>query len=75
MRKTNPAAIPPPLPRPVLKARGAGVLRLDLRVMVQNARAVSLYQRRGFGIEGRVRGEFCVDGKLVDAYVMGKILT
>jgi hypothetical protein len=26
-------------------------------------------------VEGRIRGECRVDGKLVDAYVMGKILS
>jgi len=56
-------------------ARNAGVARLDLRVVVQNERAISLYQRCGFAIEGRIRGEFLVDGELVDAYVMGKILS
>jgi ribosomal-protein-alanine N-acetyltransferase len=56
-------------------ARDTGVKRLDLRVMVQNTRAISLYQRCGFAIEGRIRGEFLVDGELVDAYVMGKILS
>ena len=54
--------------------REVGVTRLDLRVMVQNGRAIALYLRCGFSIEGRIRGEFCIDGKLVDAYVMGKIL-
>lgn len=55
-------------------ARNAGVVRLDLRVMVQNKRAVTLYLRCGYCIEGRTRGEYCVDGKLVDGYIMGKIL-
>lgn len=55
-------------------ARDIGVARLDLRVMVHNEAAIALYLRCGFSIEGRMRGEFCIDGKLVDAYVMGKIL-
>ncbi len=55
-------------------ARSAGVLRLDLRVMINNEAAIALYLRSGFCIEGRARGEFLVGGKLVDTYVMGKIL-
>jgi ribosomal-protein-alanine N-acetyltransferase len=55
-------------------ARATGVLRLDLSVMVHNERAIALYQRCGFAIEGRARGEFLVNGELVDAYQMGKIL-
>jgi RimJ/RimL family protein N-acetyltransferase len=55
-------------------ARASGVVRLDLRVMVHNERAIALYQRCGFAIEGRLRGEFCVDGRLVDTYQMGRIL-
>jgi RimJ/RimL family protein N-acetyltransferase len=42
--------------------------------MVHNERAIALYQRCGFAIEGRARGEFLVNGELVDAYQMGKIL-
>jgi hypothetical protein len=34
-----------------------------------------MYQRCGFAIEGRLRSDFCVDGDLADAYVMGKILS
>ena len=55
-------------------ARKAGVVRLELRVTVHNERAIALYQRCGFAIEGRLRGEFCVDGRPVDAFRMGKIL-
>jgi [ribosomal protein S5]-alanine N-acetyltransferase len=55
-------------------ARETGARRLDLRVMVHNKRAVALYLRCGYAIEGRTRGEFLIDGKLVDAYFMGKIL-
>jgi ribosomal-protein-alanine N-acetyltransferase len=55
-------------------ARPLGVRRLDLRVMVHNERAINLYLRCGFCIEGRTRGEYCIDGELVDAYIMGKIL-
>jgi ribosomal-protein-alanine N-acetyltransferase len=55
-------------------AREIGARRLDLRVMVNNKRAVALYLHCGYSIEGRTRGEFLIDGKLVDAYFMGKIL-
>jgi ribosomal-protein-alanine N-acetyltransferase len=55
-------------------ARAAGARRLDLCVMIHNERAIALYLSCGFCIEGRTRGEYCIDGKLVDAYIMGKIL-
>ena len=56
-------------------ARASGAQRLELRVLVQNERAIALYQRCGFAIEGHMRGEFCIGGKLVDAYAMGKLLS
>ena len=55
-------------------ARGVGARRLELSVMMHNERALALYLGCGYSIEGRMRGEFLVDGKLVDAYFMGKIL-
>src|ERR1043166_4484586 len=55
-------------------ARGQGAWRLDLRVDTQNARAIALYQKHGFAVEGRV-----VDGALragvgCDHFVMAKAL-
>jgi RimJ/RimL family protein N-acetyltransferase len=48
----------------------AGVKRLELTVHTANARAVALYQRLGFAIEGTRRCSLRVDGKYVDEYSM-----
>ena len=48
--------------------------RLELTVMVHNARGVGLYQKMGFAIEGVKKDSLLVDGVYVDEYYMGKIL-
>ena len=53
--------------------RWLGLLRLELTVYVDNARAIALYQRFGFEIEGRLRGYAMRDGHLVDAFAMARI--
>lgn len=49
------------------------ILRLELTVMVSNDRAVNLYKRMGFEVEGVKRNSLVVDGTLCDEYYMGKI--
>ena len=53
--------------------RWLGLLRLELTVYVDNARAISLYEKFGFEIEGRLRGYAMRDGELVDAFSMARI--
>lgn len=53
--------------------RWAGVLRLELTVYVDNARAIALYRRFGFAVEGRHRGYALRDGVYVDAFTMARI--
>jgi RimJ/RimL family protein N-acetyltransferase len=48
----------------------AGVKRLELTVHTVNERAVELYQRLGFAIEGTRRSSLRVDGTYVDEYSM-----
>ena len=48
--------------------------RLELTVMAHNERAVSLYKKAGFEIEGIKKDSLFVNGKFVDEYYMGKIL-
>ncbi len=48
--------------------------RLELTVMVHNQRAIALYNKMGFVIEGRLCGTLKVDGEYVDEYMMSKIL-
>ena len=51
-------------------ATGAGIKRLELTVHTVNARAVALYQRHGFEIEGTRRSSLRVDGVYTDEYLM-----
>lgn len=53
--------------------RWLGLLRLELTVYVDNLRAIALYERFGFEIEGRLRGYAMRDGELVDAFSMARI--
>lgn len=55
-------------------ARGAGLHRLELTVMVQNGTARRLYERSGYVVEGRRRECLVVDGALVDELYMAKLL-
>lgn len=48
--------------------------RLELTVMCHNERAVHLYQKMGFEIEGVKRDSLQVDGRYVDEYYMARIL-
>jgi len=47
------------------------VTKVNLRARADNARAIRLYESRGFVIEGRVSREFRIDGKHFDAVYMG----
>ncbi|WP_342746169.1 GNAT family protein [Paenibacillus donghaensis] len=51
-----------------------GIVRLELTVMAHNERALRLYQKSGFEIEGTKRKSLRVDGRWVDEYYMGKLL-
>jgi RimJ/RimL family protein N-acetyltransferase len=50
------------------------VHRLELTVMVDNQRAIALYQKMGFEIEGRKRHALRVDGVFMDEYLMARLL-
>jgi RimJ/RimL family protein N-acetyltransferase len=52
-------------------ARAAGVRKLNLRVRVDNAPAIALYERVGFQVEGRLTRDLCVDGVDYDVFAMG----
>ena len=51
----------------------AGLKRLELTVHTTNLRAVHLYLRHGFQVEGTSRASLRVDGKYVDEYFMSLI--
>lgn len=55
-------------------AREVGLHRLELTVMAHNGRAMALYKKMGFEVEGVARHSLCVDGEWVDELDMGKLL-
>ena len=50
------------------------VTKLNLRVRTDNERAIALYRRKSFAIEGTIRKDFLIDGKYFDHYWMGREL-
>lgn len=50
-----------------------GLLRLQLTVYTDNARAIALYRRFGFELEGTMRQDSLRDGRLVDAHLMARL--
>ena len=56
-------------------ATGHGLHRLELTVMAHNNRAIELYQRAGFAIEGRRTECLFVDGRFVDELYMAAVLS
>lgn len=54
-------------------ARETGFIKkINLRVRTDNQRAIILYERKGFQIEGRVSKELLVDGVYYDNLLMGR---
>jgi RimJ/RimL family protein N-acetyltransferase len=51
-------------------ARSVGVRKLTLEVFASNERAISLYRKMGFAEEARLRGQYIIDGQLVDSVLM-----
>jgi L-phenylalanine/L-methionine N-acetyltransferase len=51
----------------------AAVLRIELTVFTDNARAIALYQRHGFVQEGVMRAYALRDGRYVDALAMARL--
>ena len=54
-------------------APGAGIKRLELTVHTAHERAIALYQRHRFEIEGTRRSSLRVDGVYTDEYLMSLI--
>jgi putative acetyltransferase len=50
-----------------------GALRMELTVYTDNARAIALYRKFGFEIEGTHRGYALRDGTYVDAHAMARL--
>jgi putative acetyltransferase len=49
-----------------------GALRMELTVYTDNERAIGLYRKFGFEIEGTFRGYAMRDGRFADAYAMAR---
>jgi RimJ/RimL family protein N-acetyltransferase len=56
-------------------ARAHGIHRLELTVMTHNERAVALYRKTGYEVEGTRREALVVDGRPVDELWMAKLVT
>lgn len=52
--------------------RWVGALRLELSVYTDNTRAIGLYQKCGFVIEGTMRGYALRDGQFADTHAMAR---
>jgi putative acetyltransferase len=50
-----------------------GALRLELSVYTDNTRAIGLYQKFGFVIEGTMRGYAMRDGQFTDTHAMARL--
>lgn len=56
------------------ECRKRAIRRLELTVMTDNLRAIGLYLRAGFEMEGLRRRAVLRDGSVVDEYYMGHLL-
>jgi RimJ/RimL family protein N-acetyltransferase len=55
-------------------AAAHGLHRLELTVMAHNTRAIRLYERMGFSVEGRRAECLLIDGQFIDELTMAAIL-
>lgn len=55
-------------------ARRKGIVRIELTVMAHNERAVGLYRKMGYEVEGERRRSLLVEGEYVDEFYMAKLL-
>ena len=58
----------------LLWAKESPLRRLELTVMTHNERAIALYKKNGFEIEGTHKCSLMIDGALVDEFGMALLL-
>ena len=51
-----------------------GITRLELTVLCHNTRAIRLYKKFGFEVEGTKRHSLKIDGEYFDEFLMSKLL-
>lgn len=56
------------------RGKEAGLTRIELTVRVDNEKAISLYKKLGFEIEGQLKNAMFINGKYFDNYIMGLII-
>ncbi len=52
-------------------ARARGVEKISLDVFSNNERAIGLYKKYGFQVEGRLKRQYVLEGRYVDEILMG----
>ncbi|MGJ8454795.1 GNAT family N-acetyltransferase [Pseudothermotoga sp. U03pept] len=55
-------------------AKQKGFKKIQLEVMANNERAIRLYKKFGFEVEGVMKRAVCVDGEYIDLVMMGRWL-
>lgn len=50
------------------------IKKINLQVLASNERAIKLYNKLGFKVEGRISNDFYVNGKYYDSILMGIFL-
>lgn len=58
----------------IKRGKEAGLTRIELSTRVDNEKAISLYKKLGFEIEGQLKNSIYIDGKYFDNYIMGLII-
>lgn len=53
---------------------GSTIRKINLRVRIDNARAIRIYERKGFVLEGTVSRDIFLGGRFFDCHYMGLIL-
>lgn len=56
------------------KGKIAGLTRIELLTRIDNEKAISLYKKMGFEIEGQIRNAIRINDKYFDNYIMGILL-
>lgn len=55
-------------------ARTSRIHKINLSVMETNEKAIALYERYGFKVEGRLRDDKLIDGQYFDTILMGHLI-